>query len=251
MSLRCSSTGARARRSTTWLLLALAITTIVSLHARAPAYAASGDFERADAQTIRDYTRQIVSDPRFAPRKTFSQGLGEKVSRWDRPDVNVPGWVKMAAGWAVITWCLLTLLAILAHAAWTIWMLVGPARHRAARESGDDSNPYESASFEQLWERAQALAATGAFREAAGVLLVALLRRLDALKVLSFHRSKTNGEYVREYSGHRAGRPEFMQFVATFERTIYGGLEMPGRTYDAMSHLAKQVLDNVSQSAQV
>jgi hypothetical protein len=251
MSLRCSRTRAGVCRSATGRLPALAVIAIVSLHAGAPASAASRDFERADAQTIRDHTRQIVSDPRFAPRKTFWQWLGEKLSRWDRPDVDVPEWVKMAAGCAVITWCVLTLLAILAHAAWTIWMLVGPARHRAAEAPGESSNLYESASFEQLWERARALAATGAFREAAGVLLVALLRRLDTLKVLSFHRSKTNGEYVREYPGHRAGRPEFMQFVATFERTIYGGLEVPGRTYDAMSHLAKQILDNVSQSAQV
>jgi hypothetical protein len=248
---RCSRTHARACRSTTWLALALAVAALVSLRAAAPAQAAAGGYERADAQTIRDGTREIVSDPRFAPRKTFWQWLGEKLLRWDRPDVDVPEWLKEAAGWTVITWCVLTLLAILGHAAWTIWMLAGPARRRSAGALGDDADAYESASCEQLWERAQALAGTGAFRAAAGILLVALLRRLDALKVLSFHKSKTNGEYAREYPDDRAGRREFTQFIAAFERSIYGGREVPGRTYEAMSQLARRIIDSVSQNAQI
>jgi hypothetical protein len=80
---------------------------------------------------------------------------------------------------------------------------------------------------------------------------MALLRRLDALKVLHFHKSKTNGEYVQEYPSQRAGRRQFVQFITTFERDIYGGSNVAGPTYASMTTLAKQVLDDVSQKPQV
>ncbi len=86
---------------------------------------------------------------------------------------------------------------------------------------------------------------------AIGVLLVALLRRLDALKVLHFHKSKTNGEYVREYPGERAGRREFVQFITAFEHSIYGGSEAAGPTYDTMTILAQQVLRDASEKPQI
>ena len=47
------------------------------------------------------------------------------------------------------------------------------------------------------------------------------------------------------------GRREFVQFIAAFERTIYGGFEVAGPTYDTMSTLAKQVLSDVSQKPQI
>ena len=103
--------------------------------------------------------------------------------------------------WAVAAWCLLSLLAILGDLGWTIWLLVRPRESSSMAELPGSSERYENASFEQLWERSAELARAGEFRAAIGVLLVALLHRLDALKVLHFHKSKTNGEYVREYPG--------------------------------------------------
>ena len=188
--------------------------------------------------------QEIVSDPRYAPRKTFWQWLTEKLAKWGGP--RLPRGVKDFLVWSVATWCILTLLAILAHFVWTIWLLMRPQRGSATDLPGD-SEDYESASFEQLWERSAELARAGAFRAAIGVLLVAVLRRLDALKILRFHKSKTNGEYVREYPGQLAGRREFVQFVVAFERNVYGGFEIAKPTYDTMSTLARQVLSDVSQ----
>ncbi len=215
----------------------------------APVRSAPQDYARADAETIRTHVQEILSDPRYAPHKTFWQWLGEKLSRWGGP--QLPPDLKKFIGWVVIIWCILTLLAIFAHLVWTIWLLVRPQRDSPGAELSPGSESYENASFEQLWERSAELARSGAFRAAIGVLLVALLRRLDALKVLHFHKSKTNGEYIREYPSQRAGRREFMQFVATFERDIYGGSDVAGPNYATMTTLAKQVLDDVSQKPQV
>ncbi|HSW02439.1 MAG TPA: DUF4129 domain-containing protein [Sedimentisphaerales bacterium] len=202
-------------------------------------------YERPDAQAIKDHTRQILSDPQFAPRKTFAQWLQEKLRRWDRPDVRLPRGIGTFLLWAVIAWCLLTLLAIFIHLLWTIWVLFRRPQTSGIPLEAEGSVLYERWSFEQLWQKSQDLAQRGAYRDAAGVLLLALLRRLDASRVLRFHTSKTNGEYLREYPAQSPGRSQFTQLVAAFERSIYGGLEVPRQTYETMNSLAERIVGDV------
>jgi Domain of unknown function (DUF4129) len=216
---------------------------------RARTRPAPSDYARADAATIRTHVQKILSDPRFAPHKTFWQWLQEKLVRWEGP--HLPKVVTKVIEWVVIVWCIFTLLAIFAHLTWTIWLLARPQRGSPGSALPAGSEDYENASFEELWERSAELARRGAFRAAVGVLLVALLRQLEALKVLHLHKSKTNGEYVREYPGQRAGRQEFVQFVAAFERSIYGGSEVAGPTYTTLTALAQQVVSNASSKPQV
>jgi len=206
-------------------------------------------YARADTETIRAQMEKILADPYYAPRKTFGQWLREKLLRWDGP--HLPKWLTSFLYHAVLLWCILTLLAIFAHLAWTIWLLVRPQQDSPAAALSGGPEDYETASCEQIWERSAELARNGAFRDASGVLLLALLRRLDSLKVLHFHKSKTNGEYVREYPSQRAGRREFGQFIAAFERHIYGGSDVGRPAYDTMTTLAQQVLGNASEKPPV
>ncbi len=222
---------------------------LAGARARTTTAPVSVDYPRADAKTIRTHVQEILSDSRFASHKTFWQWLNEKLARWEGPRLSEG--VKRIILWVVLAWCLLTLLAILIHLGWTIWLLARPQKSSPGTVLPAGSERYENASFEQLWEHAAELARAGAFRAATGVLLVALLRRLDTLKVLHFHKSKTNGEYLREYPSHDAGRHSFAQFIATFERSIYGGSEVAGPTYDTMNTLAKQVLSDASQKPQI
>ena len=217
--------------------------------ARTTTASAPVDYMRADAPTIQTHLQKILSDPRFAAHKTFWQWLGEKLVRWGGP--HLPEGIRKVIERVVIIWCVLTLLAIFAHLAWTIWLLVRPQTSSPGAELPPGSENYENASCEQLWQRSAELARTGAFRAAVGLLLVALVRGLDALKVLRFHKSKTNGEYVREYSSQRGGRREFVQFVIAFERSIYGGSEVARSAYDTMTALARQVLTDASQKSQI
>jgi hypothetical protein len=231
------------------LLIVLAVAAGAHPSSAAPPSPAASDYARADAQTIKAHTQEIIANPRFAPRMTLGQWLIEKLRGWDRPKVHLPKGIGTFFSIAITTWCLLTLVAILGHLVWTIWLFAHPSGTRAAGGSGLASDAGEITCPDELWRQSQQLAQRGAFRGAVGVLLLALLRHLEATKVLSFHKSKTNGEYIREYPGHRAGRPEFVQFIATFERDIYGGLEIHGQTYEAMSVLAKRIIGDVSQDA--
>jgi hypothetical protein len=227
------------------LLLAVGAAWVAWVPAGAAPTDRTSQYERPDAQTIKDHTRQILSDPQFAPRKTFAQWLQEKLRRWDRPDVRLPRGIGTFLLWAVIAWCLLALLAIFIHFLWTIWVLVRRPQISGIPLGAEGSVLYERWSFEQLWQKSQDLAQRGAYRDAAGVLLLALLRRLDASRVLRFHTSKTNGEYLREYPGQAPGRSQFAQFVAAFERSIYGGLEVPKQTYETMNSLAERIVGDV------
>lgn len=211
---------------------------------RAPA-----DYARADAETIRAQVEDICADPSLATHKTLWQWLREKLARWEGPHLSQG--LSAFLWWAIVIWCVLTLLAILAHLVWTIWLLVRPLRSSPAAALRAGVESYENATFEQLWERSAALARAGAYRDATGLLLLALLRRLDAWKILRFHKSKTNGEYLREYPSRGAGRSQFTQFILAFERSIYGGAEVAGPAYETMSTLAQQVLSNASQQPQI
>jgi hypothetical protein len=201
-------------------------------------------YERADAQTIKDCTQKIMADPQFASHKTFGQWIREKIRKWEGPDSRLPKGIGAFLMWAIIAWCLLTLLAIFIHLLWTIWTLVRRPKSPGIAVGADGSILYERLSFEQLWDKSRELAQRGAYRDAAGVLLLALLRRLDASRVLRFHASKTNGEYLREYPGQTPGRPQFAEFVDAFERSVYGGVEVPKQTYETMNSLAERVAND-------
>lgn len=234
-------------------LLAAVVLAVAALGqpCEAAAGAETPQYERVDAGTIKTYTQDILADPRFSPRKTFRQWLREKLRSWGGPRLGLPHGVSGFLLWAVVSWCLLALLAVLIHLGWTIWMAVRRPRSPGTPGPRDGPALYEQLSFEQLWQKSRELAQQGAFRDAVGVLLVALLRRLETFDVLRFHTSKTNGEYLREYPGRLAGRPQFVQFVAMFERTIYGGLEVPRQAYETMDNLAQQIVGDVAQKPQV
>ncbi|MEN6576254.1 MAG: DUF4129 domain-containing protein [Phycisphaerales bacterium] len=241
------STGVAA----TLMAFALAVLALGQPGATDGKYAETPKYGRPDTQTIRDCAREILADPQFSPRKTFRQWLIERLSRWNRRDLDLPDGVGRFLLWAVISWCILALLAILIHLGWTIWMAVRRPKCPGVVAGPGASHLYEQLSFEQLWQKSRELARQGAFREAAGVLLIALLRRLEALHVLRFHTSKTNGEYLREYPGESAGRSQFVQFIGMFEQSIYGGIEVPRQTYETMDSLAQRIVSDVAQQPQI
>jgi hypothetical protein len=204
---------------------------------------------RAEAPVIKDTARRILDEPRFAPRWSFWEWLAEKLGDWSWPEVNLrwaPGWGSVLL-WALVIWCVLTLVAILAHFAWTVVTLLRGRRGGDGRAKGHLPRfAYLAArSAEELDALRARLAAEGAFREAIGVMMVALLKRLDAGRVVRFHESKTNGDYVREFTPGRGGRDPFCAFVRAFDGTIYRGAPCGRETYDRFSGLFEACVAHV------
>lgn len=242
----------RASRSVLLLVLVLSLG-LLSM-SPSPAQEIRSDqttaYDRPEAETIETVTQQIAADPQFLPRKTFMQWLGEKLNRWGGPDIDLPKGLGRVIYWIVVIWCVGALIAILGHMIWTICLAVRPSSTPSG--AADSIKALEKiTSPEQLWIRSRELAEAGQFREAMGALLLALLRQLERRHVVRFHRSKTNGEYVSEYRRDLAGYGEFRDFVATFERSIYGGLPVARQTYDNMTTAAERIIHDVSSQTQV
>lgn len=207
---------------------------------------AAAAFSRPDPETIRSVTREILADPRFAPRKTWAQWLAEKLGNWDGPDLGLPEGIAEVVVWILLIWCVLTLLAILGHFIWTIAVLIGlpggrrsvpPARTMQAQRLTPD----------QTLARMQALAQAGQFREALGLMMAALLEALGSAGILKLHESKTNGEYVREYPDGRPGREDFRQFIRSGDAAVYGGSPCGAATYHELHGLFERIQQHVQR----
>lgn len=223
----------------------LSLSSALSYEDKSPGPEAS-HFDRADVGTIRAYTHEILSDPDFAPETTFWQWLMGKFSKWRGPKLNLgPGWTAFLL-WLLFIWCVLTLVAILIHLVWTVCLLVWSNRGSKTVPNGSGGSK-KGASFEELYRMTRELAEKGAFSEAISMMIAALLRWLDYKKVVRFHESKTNGDYIREYPSGYVEQNEFRAFVVMFEKTVYGGLRGNDRTYEQMNSLMEHIRSCVIQ----
>jgi hypothetical protein len=220
--------------------------------AEAAAPAEPAQFERADVATIRQTTRDILADPRYAPRRSFWQWLAESLSRWQGRGPHLPPGLGAFLETVLVLWCLAALVAILVHIVWTIVMMVRAGRLVPGRGGRAGlRGRQEPVSYEDLLARMHALAGQGAFREALGAMMVALLRWLDRAGVLRFHTSKTNGDYLRDYPRARAGSGYFRRFVLAFDAMVYGGAACGPQVYERMFELFTEIQHDVQEEPQV
>ncbi|MBN1972253.1 MAG: hypothetical protein JW787_01340 [Sedimentisphaerales bacterium] len=207
----------------------------------------SVQYNRADADTIKILTRQILSIKDFAPRKTFQQWLIEKLTKWDLPKLEFShGWVAVVC-WIILIWCILTLIAIFIHFIYTITLLIRPAAVSSDAGRNISSKSVKITSFTELYKMAQEFAGNGAFREAVSTISAALLYWLDSVNIVSFHESKTNGDYIREYPSDYTGRDAFRKFICISEQNIYGSLRSDNQTYNQMNSLMEHIQNCVAR----
>jgi len=236
-------------------LLALLISSVCSLahvplaSAREPA--GPPRFQRPDPETIRAEGKDILSHRRFATRRNLlqriRQWLAEKLARLRLPSLGLGSGLGRVVWWIIIIWCVLTLVAIIGHIVWTLATFVRGTRGSRLGLKRPHFERLRERSFKELTEMMRELAQQGKFREAIGVMMIALVRWLDGADVLKFHQSKTNGDYVREYPAARAGRGEFRRFALIFDGTIYGGSKCDSKEYRRMNNMFEQVLDHAGQ----
>ncbi len=201
-------------------------------------------YERADADTIEAQTNELLSQPRFKPHKKWWQLLLEKISDWGWGGLDLgehSGWVSVIV-WIIVIWCGLTLLAILSHLIWTIAIMV---RNNSPNVSTGRKYQHfkrnDILTIEELRARMLENGQQGKYREALGLMLLLMLRRLDMVKVIRYHQSKSNGDYLREYRHGRGEEKDFRDFLMAFDRTIYGGGRCDKSSYRVMEQLFEAI----------
>ena len=205
-------------------------------------------YGRADSPTIRDKARKILSSSRFAEKWSFQKWLAQQIQKLmsSLSDLSTAGHVVF---WIVIVWCVLALLAILAHAVWTIYLACRRTRSAPRPMLSSISErfgQFAGMTYEQLLAEMERLAGAGEFGQAMVAMMLALLRRLEAVSLLSLHESKSNGDYVREYPQSRPERADFQRFVRSFDVAAYGGFSCNGNYFSQMKSLFQQVTSHAS-----
>jgi hypothetical protein len=208
------------------------------------------DYTRPTVQEIRSETRRIVEDSRYAPRKTLSQWLFERLRGLFSLSVSkLPKGVGRVFAGFLIIWCVLSLLVVMGHLIWTIAVLFRNRTPRQRRASSRMSLMQERMkySYDELRKLMERFASQGDFNKAIGLMMLALLRWLDGCGVLAFHESKSNGDYLREYNASTVGYAPFRSFATSFDAVIYGGVNCDFQIFDRMKNLFEQVRQDVEK----
>jgi len=154
--------------------------------------------------------------------------------------------------WIVMVWCVLTLVAILAHFLWTAALFVGAKQGTGlASLQASSADSHFDKSHEELLRLASQCALKHQYREAIGFQTLAAIKWLDSLKILSFHESKTNGDYLREYRLEAPGQTDFRDMLRLSELALYAGTLCNSQTYQTMKQLMERMHTHADQDAQI
>jgi len=227
-----------------WIIAAIAANAASVRAAASPSAPLPPPPARADAAVIKAEISDILSDSKYAAHRSLLDWLAEKL-RSLRPDgIRLPREASAVVFWLVVAGCSVLVIALLVHVALTLRLSWGWRVPAAAGLSGPrlGSDADYRRPFDDLDGLCRRLASEGRFREALGIMMLALLRRHDDLGILRFHRSKTNGEYVREYPREHACRDDFRRFVLAFDLAVYGGRISPQNAFYQMNTLFQRMI---------
>jgi len=239
----------RPERRCGWLLTRLlaGAWVVCALSARAPcAEPAPPAYDRADAESVRSTARRILRSEAFIevrqPRNLLDHWLAEMAS-WD--------W-STSTDWAGVVYTILLIVGgaavavVLVHVIWRIVTAYRPGRRGVP---GDAPIPHFQAMCHKPYDELRAMMVrrrdAGKFGEAIGLMMAALLRWLGDAKVLHVEKSKTNGDYVREYPPGGGGREPFRTFSLDFDMRIYADRTCRDQDYQHMLALFEATRNDV------
>ena len=187
------------------------------------------------AKQIHDTVAAIVRQPRYAvPVRQTLLGRLLKFIGDELRDL-----IQLVGGWQnarviVIISVALVVLAIVAR------MVVG--RRLEQRRQTAASLQIVGSSRRDYWVLAGELEQRGDFVGASHALYLAVLDVLARTGSLSFHGSKTTGDYLRELGQRRSPSLEaFREFGRRFERDVFGAALPTAATYRRLAELAEFV----------
>lgn len=148
------------------------------------------------------------------------KGVGDSINA-------LPAWM----GWTIIAWLVVTLVAILGHMIYSLYMLCRGSGSTAgdklsARGPGNahgQALDIYGLTFESVHLEAQRLLSDSDWRGATRYFYMATILWLERQGRVTIERSKTNYDYLRDLKGDASISGRFQQLTGAFEQVAYGG----------------------------
>ena len=186
---------------------------------------------------------EILARPEFAPkvepqaRESLLQRAAESLSRtlgrwlgrvWGQPATN---YVLTGLGLAAV----LAVLIYFFRGAWRQWITEGRGKRDGVTGAEESLSSGEAAG------RAQALSASGDYRQAVRYLYLSTLLWLDERRLLRYDPALTNREYLRQVTGQGGLHQALSPVVDLFERVWYGFAPLDSRGYTVYAQQVARV----------
>jgi hypothetical protein len=184
------------------------------------------------AKQIHDTVAAIVRQPAYAV--PVRQTLLGRVLKFIGDELR--DLIELVGGWQnarliVIVAVALLVLAVVAR--------IAVGRRLEQRRQTAGSLQIVGSSRRDYWVLAAELERRGEFLGASHALYLAVLDALGRSGALSFHTSKTVGDYVRDLKQrHSPSLAAFQEFSSRFERDVFGAEPPSAATYRRLAELA-------------
>ena len=194
-----------------------------------------------DADEVSEVLREILAGPEFA---TFQQDLMSRLLSWVFETVSdLWRWLRESLGDQAGAAEIVTILIVVA----VVLIAVFVARRYVPEwlQSGDgdhgEAAPETPATAREWMKLATDRAGRGELRPAATALYQGFLLTLDKQGALSFHNSKTPGDYTLEMAhGGGAAVAAGSRFLDTFQDFSFGQDRPTAAGYDGLARLARE-----------
>lgn len=196
------------------------------------------------AEEVSEVLREILADPEFA---TFDPSLRQQAIEWVLETLSrVWSWIRRLMG-EDGTGAMEIVVVVVALAALLIMVRVA-SRHApkwmGQAEEGDDADAPRAPATANEWLRtADRRAGQGEYRPAASALYQGFLLTLEQQGALSFHSSKTPGDYADEIARGDTGPGEGAavggRFLDSFQDYSFGQEEPTLTGYATLAEIAK------------
>ena len=149
--------------------------------------------------------------------------------------------------WTIVSWMVLTLVAILAHLIYTLVTLISGTKRadpaaRGRQKITGELLGIQDLDFDKVYAEARRLLAASEWTAATRYLYVAAILWLDREGAIVFKRSKTNADYIAELAlGSRCLQP-FRRLTELFEPIVYGGRQPTNANMDDISTTVESLL---------
>ena len=180
-----------------------------------------------------EFAPKVEPETRESPLQRAAESLGRTLGRWlgrvwEQPGVN---YVLTGLGLAAV----LAVLIYFFRGAWRQWITEGRGKRDGVTGAEESLSSGEAAG------RAQALSASGDYRQAVRYLYLSTLLWLDERRLLRYDPTLTNREYLRQVAGQGGLHQALSPVVDLFERVWYGFVPLDSRGYTVYAQQVARV----------